>query len=187
MVHINPMCVSHWDLWVAAYSGWKLIKYNLAFKGLIVFLSGLQGNLWTETVRSVERAHDMLFPRTLALAERSWHRGELWEDQPSDPGADAARQKSWEKFARQLTVKELPRLEKMGVAYNVPPPGVRYVKAELPLQAANCCHNSRLVVDEDHLKWMAIIERTILLLLPCWLRDYYASALFLRRDYFIKS
>ena len=23
-----------------------------------------------------------------------------------------------------------------------------------PLQAANCCHNSRLVVDEDDLKWV---------------------------------
>ena len=33
-----------------------------------------------------------------------------------------------------------------------------------PLQAANCCRNSRLVVDEDDLKWVAN-EKKILLLL----------------------
>ena len=27
-----------------------------------------------------------------------------------------------------------------------------------PLQAANCCRNSRLVVDEDDLKWVKRIE-----------------------------
>ena len=27
-----------------------------------------------------------------------------------------------------------------------------------PLQAANCCRNSRLVVDEDDLKWVKILE-----------------------------
>ena len=33
-----------------------------------------------------------------------------------------------------------------------------------PLQAANSCHNSRLVVDEDDLKWVAN-EKNILLFL----------------------
>ena len=31
-----------------------------------------------------------------------------------------------------------------------------------PLQAANCCRNSRLVVDEDDLKWVKNIRK-----LPC--------------------
>ena len=33
-----------------------------------------------------------------------------------------------------------------------------------PLQAANCCRNSRLVVDEDDLKWVTNAEKIFLLL-----------------------
>ena len=33
-----------------------------------------------------------------------------------------------------------------------------------PLQAANCCRNSRLVVDEDDLKWVTIEKNIVLFL-----------------------
>ena len=36
-------------------------------------ISGIQGQLWSETVRSDEQAEYMIYPRLLALAERAWH------------------------------------------------------------------------------------------------------------------
>nr|WP_291612279.1 family 20 glycosylhydrolase [Colwellia sp.] len=36
-------------------------------------ISGIQGQLWSETVRSDEQAEYMIYPRLLALAERACH------------------------------------------------------------------------------------------------------------------
>ncbi|MEO8301874.1 MAG: family 20 glycosylhydrolase, partial [Rhizomicrobium sp.] len=41
-------------------------------------IRGMQGQLWSETVRSPQISDYMLFPRTLALAERAWHKA-VWE------------------------------------------------------------------------------------------------------------
>jgi len=35
---------------------------------------GIQGHLWSETVRNPSHLHYMIFPRMLALAERAWHK-----------------------------------------------------------------------------------------------------------------
>ena len=35
---------------------------------------GMQGQLWSETVRSPSHLHYMVFPRMIALAERAWHK-----------------------------------------------------------------------------------------------------------------
>ena len=35
---------------------------------------GIQGHLWSETVRNPSQLHYMIFPRMLALAERAWHK-----------------------------------------------------------------------------------------------------------------
>src|SRR5688572_22975539 len=48
-------------------------------------ITGLQGQLWSETVRSDALVDYMLFPRLIPLAERAWHRG-AWEPQYR-PGA----------------------------------------------------------------------------------------------------
>jgi hypothetical protein len=43
-----------------------------------VRFNGLQGQLWSETIRSDAQVDYMLYPRLLALAERAWH-GASWE------------------------------------------------------------------------------------------------------------
>ena len=35
---------------------------------------GMQGHLWSETVRTKEDMDYMIFPRLLAVAERAWHK-----------------------------------------------------------------------------------------------------------------
>ena len=49
-----------------------------------------------------------------------------------------------------------------------------------PLQAANCCRNSRLVVDEDDLKWVAN-EKNVLLLLKQSHKKIYSKTLRYRK------
>ena len=37
-------------------------------------IRGLQGQTWTETIRTDDQYYEMVFPRILAVAERAWHR-----------------------------------------------------------------------------------------------------------------
>ncbi|XP_053381123.1 beta-hexosaminidase-like [Mercenaria mercenaria] len=45
---------------------------------------GIQGQLWSETVRTVENVDYMIFPQMIALAERAWHKAEFGEESISD-------------------------------------------------------------------------------------------------------
>jgi hexosaminidase len=80
---------------------------------------GIQGQIWTETIRTPEQLEKMLYPRLLALAERAWHKAK-WEG--AEPDAEV-RQQDWQRFGWTLTQKELPRLAEAGVALYLPPPG----------------------------------------------------------------
>ena len=99
-----------------------------------VRFDGLQGQLWSETIRSDAQVDYMLYPRLLALAERAWH-GASWET-PYTPGkaydpttgaftADmrARRDADWAAFANLLGGRELARLDAAGVAYRIPTVG----------------------------------------------------------------
>lgn len=101
-------------------------------------IAGMQGQLWSETVRSDSIADYMLFPRTLAVAERAWHRGD-WEPDyvagksysfgdgtvPADKlSAD------WQDFQAKL-VPELKHLDTAGIAYRLPVPGARITNGKL--------------------------------------------------------
>lgn len=80
---------------------------------------GIQGQVWSETIRTPEQLEKMLYPRLLALAERAWHKAE-WEGE--EPDTEQRRQ-DWQRFGWTLTQKELPRLAEAGVALYLPPPG----------------------------------------------------------------
>lgn len=85
---------------------------------------GMQGHLWTETVRTSDQMYSMIFPRLLALAERAWHKAS-WERIADKKERDAKRKENWKEFANKVGYRELGRLDKMGVVYHVKPPGVR--------------------------------------------------------------
>jgi hexosaminidase len=99
-----------------------------------VRFAGLQGQLWSETIRADAQVDYMLYPRMLALAERAWH-GANWEA-PYTPGKAydsttgaftaamrARRDADWDAFANLLGRRELARLDAAGVAYRVPTVG----------------------------------------------------------------
>ena len=90
--------------------------------------AGIQGQVWSETIRDRETLGYQLFPRMLALAEKAWHRAD-WEledgvGKADDPDLAAAMQADWNRFASILSAKELAKLTKAGWSYRLPPPGV---------------------------------------------------------------
>ena len=101
-------------------------------------IDGMQANLWSETVRRDSLADYMLFPRLLALSERSWHRAQ-WEpryqagtsytygDGKVDP---AALRSDWNSFAAKMPA-HLAALDRAGIMYRIAPPGARIANGML--------------------------------------------------------
>lgn len=98
-------------------------------------VKGIQGQLWTETVRSNRQASYMLFPRIFGLAERAWHKpewavpynyqGDVYNQQTSKFNEDKRilQQQDWQLFSNNLSQKQLPKLEKEGIFYRLPTVG----------------------------------------------------------------
>ncbi|MBD0255981.1 MAG: family 20 glycosylhydrolase [Cytophagales bacterium] len=88
----------------------KVYNYNPLPKELSAdqhkYILGVQANLWTEYIRTPERAEYMLFPRLLALAEVAW-----------TPAAN----KNYDDFLRRAG-QQLPRLDAKNILYRVPEP-----------------------------------------------------------------
>ncbi len=92
---------------------------------------GMQGQLWSETVRTPEQFDYMVFPRLLALAERAWHKG-AWENDyqagvtysgSTNLVDKAALNADYASFAAALGSKELSKLDAAGIRYRIPVPG----------------------------------------------------------------
>ncbi|KAK2140752.1 hypothetical protein LSH36_1259g00011 [Paralvinella palmiformis] len=83
---------------------------------------GMEGNIWSELIRTTEQLESMLYPRMLAMAERAWHRAS-WEGIVDDHVRERLRLEDWELFANSLGHRELSRLEGMKINYYLPPPG----------------------------------------------------------------
>lgn len=102
---------------------------------------GIQGQLWSETVRTAEHFDYMVFPRLLALAERAWHKAP-WEIDYS-PGATFDQNSSqvnrtqlasdWNRFANALGQKELSKLDASGVQYRIPTAGAKSIDGQLEI------------------------------------------------------
>ena len=95
-------------------------------------ITGMQGQLWSEGVRSDRIADYLLFPRVQALAERAWHTGD-WEPaykagqsySYGDRQVDAAKLLAdWQVFNTHLN-PQLAALDARGLTYRLPVPGAR--------------------------------------------------------------
>lgn len=108
---------------------------------------GIQGQFWSETVRTDEQASYMIFPRLYALAERAWHKAS-WE-MDYDYGvktyssqsnyftasAQEDRSKDWQGFANLLGKKILPKAELEQVFYRLPTPGAQIQQGKLVMNS----------------------------------------------------
>lgn len=82
-------------------------------------LLGIQGQVWTETIRTGSQMEQMVYPRVMALGERAWHKAG-WE---SDKPDIAARNTEWAQFAYTLSQRDLHKLAATGASFYLPPPG----------------------------------------------------------------
>ncbi|MCP8899344.1 family 20 glycosylhydrolase [Gilvimarinus xylanilyticus] len=92
---------------------------------------GMQGAVWSETIRSADQLEPMLYPRLLALAERAWHQAD-WEE----TGDSQARRADYTSFLAALIYRELPRMQRAGVGVYLPPPGAQWQGDELRVNNA---------------------------------------------------
>lgn len=90
-------------------------------------LRGMQGQVWSETIRTGAQLEQMIYPRLIPLAERAWHKA-AWE---GDKPKAADRLADWASFAVQLSSKELPKLAALGGDFYLPPPGAIIEKGQL--------------------------------------------------------
>lgn len=109
---------------------------------------GIQGQLWSETVRSDEQAEYMIYPRLLALAERAWHqaswqvpydsKGKVYsqESQLFTKQLRQARDQQWLSFSKTIGNKELAKLDLAGVFYRLPIAGAKIESGVMSANAA---------------------------------------------------
>lgn len=88
---------------------------------------GVQGQVWTETIRTAAQLEEMVFPRLVPIAERAWHHA-AWEGEKADT---ASRDQAWQLFARVMAEKELPKMSIAGVNYYLPAVGAEIKNGQL--------------------------------------------------------
>ncbi len=96
---------------------------------------GIQGQVWSETLRSDALVEYMLFPRLLALAERAWHKadwavpynhdGALYSSSTNAFTAEMQQQRDaeWSGFATAVALKAMPKLDMSNIGYRLPTVG----------------------------------------------------------------
>ncbi len=101
---------------------------------------GLQGHLWSETIKGGEMLEYYYLPKMLGLAERAWAGQADWGEIPETTTRVRAINQSWNEFANIIGQREMLRLDYMfdGFNYRLPPPGgviregVLYANTDFP-------------------------------------------------------
>lgn len=88
---------------------------------------GLQGQLWSETIKNTDNLEYLLLPRLLALAERAWSRSPDWAEENDRTKAKQLYENSLSNFYNILGKRELKRLNYYagGFNYRIPTPGLK--------------------------------------------------------------
>ncbi len=88
---------------------------------------GIQGQLWTEVVKTPELLDYVVFPKLVGLAERAWAAKPEWATIDNLQKRIKARETAWNSFANTMGQREMPRLSYLegGVNYRIPRPGAR--------------------------------------------------------------
>ncbi|HSD69984.1 MAG TPA: beta-N-acetylhexosaminidase [Woeseiaceae bacterium] len=123
------------------------------------FLLGVQGNLWTEHVRTENRAAYMSYPRALAIAELAWTTG---------------HNKSWDEFAGRLDAQS-QQLTALGITAELLRdwPVAEQIRGRVEDRDMELCSNSIVLALEDDAPLNGDRESFLLdIMNPCWiLRD----------------
>ena len=80
------------------------------------YILGVQGQLWSETLRCFDHVTYYLFPKALGLFERGWNAAPAWAEttQPDDPAFVA----DFDRFFTTLVEREYPYYESQGISWH---------------------------------------------------------------------
>ena len=94
---------------------------------------GIQGQLWSETIKNKDHLEYLLLPRLLALAERAWSKSPDWAEETDISKAKELYGNSLSSFYNILGKRELKRLNYYagGFNYRIPTPGVKVEGAKV--------------------------------------------------------
>ena len=86
---------------------------------------GIQGQLWTETVRNEKIFDELMYPNLIVLAEKAWSQQDQWTKNLSSQNIDEIMTKEWSYFVNTLAYRTLNHLSLLfdGVDFDLPKPG----------------------------------------------------------------
>jgi hexosaminidase len=86
---------------------------------------GLQGELWSETVKGEDMLEYLYLPKMLGLAERAWSGQAEWGNMEDTGQRMEAMYRDMNRFFNLAAQQEMPRLDHIfgGFNYRLPPPG----------------------------------------------------------------
>ncbi|MCK4747962.1 MAG: family 20 glycosylhydrolase, partial [Bacteroidales bacterium] len=92
-----------------------------AFKNIM----GLQGELWSETLKGGDMLEYYYLPKMIGLAERAWAGQDQWGSIEDLEKRIEAINIAWNEFINVVGQREMPRLDYLfgGYGYRLPPPG----------------------------------------------------------------
>jgi hexosaminidase len=96
-------------------------------------IPGIQGLLWSETLKSAAQMEYMLLPKLLALAQRAWASDPPWTTEKDSIKAAALYKQDWSHFVNALGKRELPRLDFYagGFHYRIPTVGASTINGRV--------------------------------------------------------
>ena len=102
-------------------------------------LIGVQSQLWTETVTSIQKLDEMLFPNLIIFAEKAWAQRPSWLS-ITDNHQEELMREDWNKFINLLGQRTLPIIDSNfpEIQYDLPKPGAiilsdtLHVRTEFP-------------------------------------------------------
>lgn len=88
-------------------------------------IKGVQGQLWSETVKGQAMMEYYLLPKMLGYVERAWNAEPIWSFESDPTLRHIKKEEAWNIFANLLGQKEIPRLSHLFGGFNVhmPRPG----------------------------------------------------------------
>jgi len=94
---------------------------------------GLQGQLWSETIKGRGMLEYYYLPKMLGLAQRAWQGQPAWSGK-----GEPARLADWNRFMNTVTQVEFPFLDHFngGYAYRIPAPGIQVREGKVHLNSA---------------------------------------------------
>jgi len=88
-------------------------------------IKGLEGPIWSETIKGNSMLEYYYMPKMLGLAERAWSGQAEWGDISDRETRIEAINRDWSEFAHTIGYREMPRLDHLygGYNYRLPAPG----------------------------------------------------------------